>query len=158
MLEVCQQAVRSTDSPRVYVEDKTVRQKLIHIVNPLELGTIENTEKTHFVLENYWKNHFNKMLHQSGQQNPQVGEMRRWTDSPEDRGLPKEIQNLLILVYADQTNRSFRHTHHGGNYTPTLDDLPNELELIEQTLPDSTDWQEAITRTADILDTEFPNC
>jgi hypothetical protein len=133
------------------VEDKTVRQKLIHIVNPLELGTIENTEKTHFVLENYWKNHFNKMLHQSGQQNPQVGEMRRWTDSPEERGLPKEIQNLLILVYADQTNRSFRHTHHGGNYTPTLDDLPNELELIEQTLPDSTDWQEAITRTANIF-------
>jgi hypothetical protein len=151
VLEVCQQAVRSTDSPRVYVEDKTVRQKLIHIVNPLELGTIENTEKTHFVLENYWKNHFNKMLHQSGQQNPQVGEMRRWTDSPEERGLPKEIQNLLILVYADQTNRSFRHTHHGGNYTPTLDDLPNELELIEQTLPDSTDWQEAITRTANIF-------
>jgi hypothetical protein len=151
VLEVCQQAVRSTDSPRVYVEDKTVRQKLIHIVNPLELGTIENTEKTHFVLENYWKNHFNKMLHQSGQQNPQVGEMRRWTDSPEERGLPKEIQNLLILVYADQTNRSFRHTHHGGNYTPTLDDLPNELELIEQTLPDSTDWQEVITRTANIF-------
>ena len=151
VLEVCQQAVRSTDSPRVYVEDKTVRQKLINIVNPLELGTIENTGKTHFVLENYWKNHFNKMLHQSGQQNPQVGEMRRWTDSPEDRGLPKEIQNLLILVYADQTNRSFRHTHHGGNYTPTLDDLPNELELIEQTLPDSTDWQEAITRTAGIF-------
>ena len=26
-----------------------------------------------------------------------------------NEGLPKEIQNLLILVYADQTNRSFRH-------------------------------------------------
>ena len=151
MLEVCQQAVRSADSPRVFVEDKAVRQKLINVCNPLDLGKIESTDKTHFVLENFWKNHFNKMLHQSGQQNPQVGEMRRWTDSPEDRGLPKEIQNLLILVYADQTNRSFRHTHHGGNYTPTLDDLPNELELIEQTLPDSKDWQEAIARTADIL-------
>jgi Family of unknown function (DUF6079) len=150
VFDVCQEATRSNDS-RVFVEDKAVRQKLINICNPLELGKIESTEKTHFVLDNYWKNHFNKMLHQSGQTNPQVGEMRRWTDLPDERGLPKEVQNLLILVYADQTNRSFRHIHHGGNYMPTTDDLPDELELLEQTLPDSKDWQEAITRAADIL-------
>ena len=70
-------------------------------------------------------------------------------DQPEERGLPREIQNLLILVYADQTNRSF--VRYGGNYTPSLDDLPNELELQEQTLPDLKDWKEAVTRVADIL-------
>ena len=63
--------------------------------------------------------------------------------------MPKEIQNLLILVYADQTNRSF--VRYGGNYTPTLDDLPDELELVEQTLPDLKDWQEATTRASEIL-------
>ena len=41
---------------------------------------------------------------------------------PEERGLPEEIENLLILVYADQTNRSF--VKYGSNYTPGLDDLP----------------------------------
>ena len=70
-------------------------------------------------------------------------------DQPEERGLPREIQNLLILVYADQTNRSF--VRYGGNYTPSLDDLPNELELQEQTLPDLKDWEEAVTRVADIF-------
>jgi hypothetical protein len=147
VLEVCQQAVGSQDG-RVFVEDKPLRLKLKNICNPLELGQMS---ETHFVLDGKWKTHFNKMLTQSGQANPQVGEMRRWTDLPDEKGLPKEIQNLLILVYADQTNRSFRHVHHGGNYTATLDDLPNELELQEQTLPDLKDWNEAVTRVADIF-------
>jgi hypothetical protein len=107
--------------------------------------------ETHFVLDNTWRNHFNRMLAQSGQHNPQVGEMRRWTDMPDERGLPKEIQNLLILVYADQTNRSFRHIRQGGNYSPTLDDLPNELELQEQILPDLREWNDTVNRVAEIL-------
>jgi hypothetical protein len=147
VLEVCQEAVRSPDG-RVFVEEKPLRQKLKNICNPLELGQMS---ETHFVLDGKWKTHLNKMLTQSGQTNPQVGEMQRWTDLPDEKGLPKEIQNLLILVYADQTNRSFHHVHHGGNYTPTLDDLPNELELQEQTLPDLTDWNEVVTRVADIF-------
>jgi hypothetical protein len=147
VLEKCQEAVRSQDG-RVFVDDKALRLKLKNICNPLELGQMS---ETHFVLDGKWKTHFNKMLTQSGQANPQVGEMRRWTDLPDEKGLPKEIQNLLILVYADQTNRSFRHVHHGGNYTATLDDLPNELELQEQTLPDLKDWNEAVTRVADIF-------
>jgi hypothetical protein len=149
VLEVCQEAARTVEVPRVFVEDKAVRQKLMNVCNPLELGKIESTDKTHFVLENFWKNHFNKMLAQSGQPHPTVADLRRWTNQPDERGLPKEIQNLLILVYADQTNRSF--VRYGGNYSPALDDLPDELELVEQTLPDSKDWQEAITRAADIL-------
>ena len=37
VLEVCQEAARTPDG-RVFVEDKAVRQKLINICNPLELG------------------------------------------------------------------------------------------------------------------------
>jgi hypothetical protein len=147
VLEKCQEAVRSQDG-RVFVEDKALRLKLKNICNPLELGQMS---ETHFVLDGKWKTHFNKMLTQSGQANPQVGEMRRWTDLPDEKGLPKEIQNLLILVYADQTNRSFRHVHHGGNYMASLDDLPNELELHEEDMPDLKDWNEAVTRVADIF-------
>lgn len=147
VLEIAQEAARTPDG-RVFVEDKNLRLRLRNICNPLELGQMS---ETHFVLDNTWKNHFNRMLAQSGQQNPQAGEMRRWTNSPDERGLPKEIQNLLILVYADQTNRSFRHVRLGGNYTPTLDDLPDELELQEQTLPDLKDWNDAVSRVAEVL-------
>jgi hypothetical protein len=145
VLQICQEAARATE-PRAFVEDKSLRLRLRNICNPLELGQMS---ETHFVLDTTWKTHFNRMLGQSGQPHPTVADLRRWTDQPEARGLQKEVQNLLILVYADQTNRSF--VRYGGNYTPTLEDLPNELELQEQRLPDLKDWNETVTRVADIL-------
>lgn len=148
VLDVCQHAAHTQDG-RVYVEDKAIRQKLIHLANPLELGKIESVDKTHFVLDNTWKNHFNRKLTQSGQTNPTVADLRRWMDEPEERGLPKEIQNLLILVYADQTNRSF--VRYGGDFTPSLDDLPNDVELHEQTLPANDEWNTALARIAEIF-------
>ena len=87
------------------MEDKSVRLKLRNICNPLELGQM--LQQQALVLDAYWKNHFNRMLAQSGQPHPTVADLRRWTDQPDERGLSKEVQNLLILVYADQTNRSF---------------------------------------------------
>ena len=145
VLEVCQEAARTPDG-RVFVEDKGVRMKLRNVCNPLGLGSMS---ETHFVLDATWKNHFNRLLAQSGQTNATAADLRRWADQPDERGLQKEVHNLLILVYADQTNRSF--FRHGSNFTPSLDELPNELELQEQTLPDLTEWNEAVSRSADIL-------
>jgi hypothetical protein len=145
VLEVCQEAARTPDG-RVYVEDKALRQKLRNICNPLELGLMS---ENHYVLDGFWKNHFNRMLAQSGQPHPTAADLRRWTDQPDERGLQPEVPNLLILVYADQTNRSF--VRYGGNYTPSLDDMPNELELPEHTLPDLKDWNEAVARVAEPL-------
>lgn len=145
VLEACQEAVRTPDG-RLHVEDKSLRLKLRNICNPLELGQMA---ETHLVMDSTWKNHFNRMLNQSGESHPTVGELRRWTDRPDERGLSKEVQNLLILVYADQTNRSF--VRYGSNFVPSLDNLPDELELQEQTLPDSEDWNEAVKRIAELL-------
>ena len=47
--------------------------------------------------------------------------------------------------------RIVRSCDTGSSYTFALDDLPNELELQEQTLPDLKDWNEAVARVADIL-------
>ena len=145
VLEKCREAARTPDG-RVFVEDKTLRLSLKNICNPLDLGQMS---ETHFVLGNAWKNHFTRMLAASQQPHPTVADLRRWTDQPEERGLRREIQDLLILTYADQTNRSF--VRYGSNYTPSLDDLPNELELQEQRLPDLRDWNEAVSRVADVF-------
>jgi len=125
VLEMCVEAARTSDG-RVFVEDKAVRQKLKNICNPLDLGQMS---ETHFVLGSYWKNYFNRLHSASDQPHPSVADLRQYMDQPEERGLPHEIQNLLILVYVDQTNRSF--VKYGSNYTPALDDLPNELDLQE---------------------------
>jgi hypothetical protein len=145
VLEVCQEAARTQDG-RVFVEDKTLRLKLRNICNPLDLGQMS---ETHFVLGPVWKNHFNRMLSQSDQPHPTVADLKRWMDQPEERGLPQEICNLLVLVYADQTNRSF--VRYGGNYVHSLDDMPGDLELVEQQLPDVKDWETAVVRVSEVF-------
>lgn len=151
VLEVCREAARTPDG-RVYVEDKAVRQKLRNLCDPLELGKMA---ETHFVLGQAWKNHFTKSHSASEQASPTVADLRRWMDLPEERGLPKEMQNLLILTYADQTNRSF--VRYGGNYEPTLEEsIPGEVELKEQALPDLADWNEAVRRAAELFGLASP--
>jgi hypothetical protein len=145
VLEECQRAAADPEN-RVFIEDRAVRQKLRNICNPLELAQMA---ETHLVLGAYWKNHFNRLLAQSGQTNPTVADLKRWTDQPEERGLPKEIQNLLILIYADQTNRSF--VRYGSNYLPTLDDMPSDLELVQAALPDPKQWETTLLRASEIF-------
>ncbi|WP_182870882.1 hypothetical protein [Stieleria mannarensis] len=147
VLAACQEAARTQDG-RIIVDDKPLRPKLRNICNPLELGQMHETP---FVLGTFWKTHFNRMLAQSGQPHPTVADLRRWMDQPEERGLPPVIQNLLILVYADQTNRSFVSQIRGGNYEPTLDDMPGDLELVEQQLPDVKDWETAVQRVSEVF-------
>jgi hypothetical protein len=64
-------------------------------------------------------------------------------------GLPKALQNLVILAFALQTNRSF--FLHGGPTQPTVENLPDDLELREQRLPSQSDWEEARQRASSIF-------
>jgi hypothetical protein len=145
VLTTCQEASHTQDG-RLYIEDPKLRRILKNLCDPLEVGAMG---ETHFVLESFWKTHFNKALTASGKVNPDVSDMRQWINLPEQRGLPKEIQNLLIIIFAEQTNRSF--VRFGGNYIPKLDDMPGELELREELLPSEAYWQETLKRMAEIF-------
>jgi hypothetical protein len=59
------------------------------------------------------------------------------------------VQNLVILVLAEQTNRSFRA--HGGPAVPSLARLDDHLELVEQELPSAEEWELAGRRAAAIF-------
>jgi hypothetical protein len=64
-------------------------------------------------------------------------------------GLPLELQNLIILTYAATTNRRF--VLRGGPFEPSIDSLPDELELREQALPDAAHWQRAVTLASSLF-------
>jgi hypothetical protein len=116
------------------------------IANPLKLGEMH---ETHFLLGHHWRTHFlRKQAEQGGAMT--VGKMRRWIDEPVPMGLlPKEVQNLIILVFALQTNRSF--FLHGGPTQPSLENVPDELELREQKLPPQLTWDKVRERAAAIF-------
>ena len=66
-----------------------------------------------------------------------VRKLRSYIDLPKKMGLPRELQNLIILTFAWQTNRAF--FQHGGLIEGKLDGLHDELELREQDPPEESD-------------------
>jgi hypothetical protein len=138
---------RATQTPdgRIAV-DQPKRREMRQIANPLKLGEMH---ETHFLLGHHWRTHFlRKQAEQGGAMT--VGKMRRWIDEPVAMGLlPKEVQNLIILVFALQTNRSF--FLHGGPTQPSLENVQDELELREQKLPSQATWDKVRERAAAVF-------
>jgi len=132
VLDVATQAARTHDG-RIPV-DKSLRQVVRQIANPLLLGEIA---ETHFVLGQHWKTHFNRKAAETGG-TQDVGRLRQWIDQPSPMGLPEEAADLVILVYAEQTNRSFYF--YEAPYEAALKNLKNDLVLREQTLPAEPVW------------------
>ena len=133
---------RATAEPgeRALVADKATRQLVRAIANPLRLGEMG---ETHLHLHEFWKSHF-LQCHAREAGVITVGRLRQWLDEPQPRGLPAEAQNLVILTFAAQTNRAFRLR--GGPAQPAIENLPDELELVEEALPDRGEWREAVRR------------
>jgi hypothetical protein len=70
-------------------------------------------------------------------------------DRPRPRGLAAEVGNLVILAFAELTNRSF--FLHGRPFVPGLDRLPDGVELRLQPLPSEAEWEEARGRAVDLF-------
>ncbi len=134
------------DSDYRTLVDKNIRLLVRQIANPLRLAEMRQDD-THLVLDQYWKTHFNR---KSEGGSITVSQLRDWIDQPKAMGLPKEIQNLVILTFAAQTNRTF-YLHNVPYQDATLKDIRNECELREQKLPDETQWQLAVQRAGSIL-------
>lgn len=141
--EVVCEAARTADG-RIPV-DRSVRQLVRQIANPLMLGEMA---ETHFVIGQHWKNLFTRKAAETGG-TITVGQLREWTDLPKPMGLPEEAANLVILLFAEQTNRTFYL--HGVLHEGTITSLRNDLELREQVLPSKDAWEKAVDRAGIIL-------
>ena len=128
---------------RGLVQDPATRKRVRAVVNPCQLGQMG---ETHLLIEPHWQSRFAQCHARDGGGAITVAKLRQWIDMPAPMGLPVELQNLIILTYAAQTNRRF--LHRGGPMEPTIDSLGDELVLHEQMLPHAEDWQMAVRRAA----------
>ena len=135
--DVTRQAIQEKDG-RVMV-DRPLRQVMRQIANPLELG---NMTEAHFILSDDWRKRFDRQLAAAGKENPSVDDLRAWMDVPQARGVLPEVGNLLILTYAEQTNRSF--FLHSGPYEASLESLEDAVELRIVALPTPEEWKKAV--------------
>lgn len=131
--------------------DKALRQLVLGIAGPLKLGIMSST---HLTLDIHWRMHFSKCQAADGGGEMTVAALRRWIDIPERMGLPREAQDLIILTYAGQTNRTV--FLRGIPIAAGLGTLPDEAELREQALPPQAQWDAAADRAAKLFGLTIP--
>jgi hypothetical protein len=132
---------------RIMVEagDRPVMRK---VANPLRLG---EQHEQYFVLGYHWETHLNrKIAEASTGAQVTVGQLRAWLDEPQPMGLPQQIADLVVLVFAEQTNRAIIA---GGERIDVsmLRELPADARVVDQPLPGEDDWVAARLRGQSIF-------
>ena len=127
--------------------DKVERKTLIDIANPLKIGEM-TLDSNVFVLSDFWKNKFERKIPPGTL--PSVKDFRGWIDDPKRMGLDPLAENLIIRLFADQTNRILMR--HGVPYDPdVLGNLPDDCVLQSFQLPTKDLWEKALKRAGAIF-------
>lgn len=127
------EAARQPDR-RLRIDDKRVRERVLRpLAQPLQLGEMH---EAHFVAGHFWVDHLDAAINRGAHS---VGDLRRAFDQPEPRGLTKEMQDLVLRLFADRTNRTFR-LHQAPVPIGPGQELRDELVLAEQPMPDPQEW------------------
>lgn len=145
------QAAVDAAGHRSLVNDQPLRRQIRSVVNPTKLGQMA---EQHLLLEQHWVSHFARCHAADGGGSITVAKLRQWIDTPTAMGLPRELQNLLILAWAAMTNRRF--VQRGGPAEATTDQMADDLELVEQALPQLGDWQAAVQRASSLFGITLP--
>lgn len=152
VLDHVRKAIEAPDG-RVEV-DRRDRAAMRRIANPLLLGEMHEAA---FVLGRHWVQHF----HQKAAQEEAAGDLRvsdliRWLDEPSPRGLEPLVAHLVIVCFAEQSDRAW--VRYGGvlDPPPELTAISADLTLREQCLPSEPAWQAARQRAMEVFGVNAP--
>jgi len=137
---------------RAHLADVATRKLVRAIIPACKLG---QTSENSVVLDTFWSMHFAQSMAKEGIAVPTVGKLREWLDQPRPMGLPVDLQDLIILCFATQTNRRF--TINGGPCQADIGRLSDTMEVREQTLPSDADWKLAGARVSQLFGGVAPN-
>ncbi len=125
---------------RLVVADRAKRKLVKEIAHPLQLVDMgENA----FVVKEYWKRLFQKEIDEQGG-NAAVDDLRKLCTRR--RGLTREVQDLLIIIFAEQTHRGFKVMEKA--YLPKIGGLPGEAVLHGRDLPGQKTWDKVRDRVS----------
>jgi hypothetical protein len=91
-----------------------------------------------------------KMRQQRGVDTPSVGEVRGWLDTNGTRGLTREVQDMLILVWTSWSGRTLQRAAK-PYVAPRPGQLPDDVELLRPELPTTQEWAEALDRAGHLF-------
>lgn len=133
------------------------RDLVSRIVGPLGLGHVsENAllfESSRFT----WSTEINRAFgreDRGGQDTVTVDDVRRWLAAREPRaGLRQEVADLVVLAWAELTDRSVCRGGVALAPTPEPGKLTADMELRPEAMPDHEDWDRAVDRAQRIFGT-----
>jgi hypothetical protein len=139
VFEQLRRAIHATNG-RIDIESP-LRSLMRSIAQPLKLGEMH---ERHFIFKADWPQKLTRELAKDEQRGEAVtvARLRAAIDQPEEMGLPAVIQNLLIMVFAE--NGQYAFTLHGGDYDVVLKDMPDNLVLVKQDLAAPEIWKKGI--------------
>ncbi len=144
VLEVVENAAADPEG-RVEIP-RNVRDEMRAIAVPLEIGDMG---ETHFKLGRRWFDELDRKHARHGGDPMTVGMVRGWIEAPEQRGLPREVQNLVIGTFAAQNGCHF--TLHGTPIAATIDRIDDACELRAQALPSLEEYDRAVQIARDVF-------
>ena len=132
--------------------EKSERADLKAYTDPL--GLTETNDFGPLLLENPL-NDLEKARQQRGIDTPSVSAVRTWLDPSGTRGLPTEVQDVLILTWTTWSGRTLQR---GGRPfpVPRPGQLPDDVELLRPELPTQSEWTEALDRAAQMFGISLP--
>lgn len=133
----------SRDPNGVTHVDVADRKHMLRIAVALRLGEMGENR---FQIGHHWKQHFAKRIAQHGPAAPPltVKRLRDWIDDPSPMGLLEPVQDLVVLAFAEQSDRYL--TLHGTLVEGMIGGLHDEAVLHETELPTSEAWNVARER------------
>ena len=140
VLVLCRRAW--ADPARRLQPDQSELRLLKTFAVPLELGACQNA----FVLKmDAWRQRLEGERRKANADAPSVGQLRTWLERPKARGLEASVQDLIILLYADVTERSIQRL---GEVVanPEIGALRDDDTLVATPLPSESEWKEACDR------------
>ena len=151
VLQICTDALEQPDR-RIASVPSADRRTMRRIANELNLG-VQSEQAFLLDVTPRWDGHFTRKLadrERSGAEGPvTVGELRAWIDEPQAMGLSEPLADLVILVWAAATDRTF--TDHGGPARTDIGALGDHLEVVAEELPAPDVWNVARSRAEKVF-------
>jgi hypothetical protein len=145
----------AAEGGRAEVEKGPRRTLMRRIAHPLRLG--EMVTEAHFVLSQDWRQRINQWAAQAGRLNEiEVKDLLRWFEQTELNGADRLIHNLVVATYALSDNRAW--IKYGSRApSPALDGIDGSYGLRTQELPDTKEFETALTRAQHLFAVQVKN-
>jgi hypothetical protein len=147
--KLADELIQAAQQPQYTLElEPTLRADAERIAKRLELANVGETKLQ--LRDDTWKQHFTREIARNNVRELKVGDLRRWLDEPERRGLREDLQDLIILTWLAVTNQSLSRM--GKPFQGAIGNLPDDCGVLKQPLPSEEDWNKATERAGELLD------